>query len=158
MEVDNEEKQQEVKEKDLFKATEDGDTSALESVSSETLSKALITLRNEDGRTLLHVAASSGHSQVPFCPSSKGSLFFFFNCNKNTSFLHSPKLGFWWYNWEWVCQVVKLLASCDASARVVNSADEEGWAPLHSAASIGNLEIVETLLSKGQCFFDYYCF
>lgn len=46
--------------------------------------------------------------------------------------------------------MVKTLLSCDGSACVVNSSDEEGWAPLHSAASIGNLEIVDTLLSKGQ--------
>ena len=39
---------------------------------------------------------------------------------------------------------------CDASVGVVNCADEEGWAPLHSAASIGSVEIVETLLSKGR--------
>ncbi|XWS34163.1 hypothetical protein CRYUN_Cryun21dG0016600 [Craigia yunnanensis] len=44
-------------------------------------------------------------------------------------------------------EVVKiLLAAADDS--VVNSSDEEGWAPIHSAASIGNLEIMEILLSK----------
>ena len=74
MEVDTEKKQQDVvKEKDLFKAAEEGDMSTFEAHSSETLSKAL-SLRNEDARSLLHVAASSGHSQVPFCPFSKGSL------------------------------------------------------------------------------------
>ena len=50
-------------------------------------------------------------------------------------------------------QVVKILLSADASASVVNSADEEGWALLHTAASIGNLEIVEVLMSKGHCFY-----
>ena len=52
-----------------------------------------------------------------------------------------------------------MLLSCDASVGVVNCADEEGWAPLHSAASIGSVEIVETLLSKGRPmhFFFYYC-
>lgn len=38
----------------------------------------------------------------------------------------------------------------DAHASVVNSSDEEGWAPLHSAASSGNLKIVEILLNKGE--------
>ena len=43
-----------------------------------------------------------------------------------------------------------MLSAIDESAIVINSADEEGWAPLHSAASIGNLEIVEVLLSRGR--------
>jgi len=51
--------------------------------------------------------------------------------------------------------VVKILLSCDASAEVINSGDEEGWAPVHSAASIGNSEILEALLNKGifLCYF-----
>lgn len=48
--------------------------------------------------------------------------------------------------------MVKILLSSDASAEVINCGDEEGWAPLHSAASIGNLEIVEALLNKGLFF------
>lgn len=88
MEVDIEKKQQDVvKEKDLFKAAEEGEASTFEALSSEILSKAL-SLRNEDARSLLHVAASSGHSQVPFCPFSKGSLCFSFKCRKNAFFLH----------------------------------------------------------------------
>lgn len=51
--------------------------------------------------------------------------------------------------------MVKILLSADASASVINSKDEEGWTPIHSAASIGNLEIVEALLSKGQCYVLY---
>lgn len=45
-------------------------------------------------------------------------------------------------------QVVEILSS--ASPSVVNSSDEEGWAPLHSAASSGNLELVEILLNRGE--------
>ncbi|KAB2009241.1 hypothetical protein ES319_D10G153900v1 [Gossypium barbadense] len=45
-------------------------------------------------------------------------------------------------------EVVKLLSAA-ADESVVNRIDEEGWAPIHSAASIGNLEIMEILLSKG---------
>ncbi|XP_054775822.1 uncharacterized protein LOC129284383 [Prosopis cineraria] len=109
MEVDppNPEQQQVVKASDLFKAAENGDVSTFQPLSPVNLSDALV-LRNEDERSLLHVAASSGHSQM-----------------------------------------VKILASAEGSAKVINSADEEGWAPIHSAASIGNLEIVETLLDKG---------
>lgn len=45
--------------------------------------------------------------------------------------------------------MVEILLSVDESANVVNAVDEEGWAPIHSAASIGNVTIVEMLLSKG---------
>uniref|UniRef100_A0A7N2R224 Uncharacterized protein n=1 Tax=Quercus lobata TaxID=97700 RepID=A0A7N2R224_QUELO len=96
-----------IKDDDLFKAAESGDASTFKSLSQNQLSKAL-SLRNEDGRSLLHVAVSSSHPEV-----------------------------------------VKVLSAIDESASVINSADEEGWAPLHSAASIGNLEIVEVLLSRG---------
>ncbi|KAK2429281.1 ankyrin repeat-containing protein [Trifolium repens] len=109
MEVDSEN----IKEKDLFKAAEEGDSSIFESLSPQSLSKSL-SLTNEDARSLLHVATSSGHSKV-----------------------------------------VKILLSCDASAEVINSGDEEGWAPLHSAASIGNLEILEALLNKGLFLFYF---
>ena len=51
-----------------------------------------------------------------------------------------------------------MLSAIDESAIVINSADEEGWAPLHSAASIGNLEIVEVLLSRGRIFFFFFFF
>lgn len=47
-------------------------------------------------------------------------------------------------------QVVDILADADKSKSVINCKDEEGWAPLHSAASIGNKQIVEILLSKGD--------
>ncbi|XP_033144915.1 ankyrin repeat domain-containing protein 49 [Brassica rapa] len=45
--------------------------------------------------------------------------------------------------------IVKLLSSVDESKTVINSKDDEGWAPLHSAASIGNAELVEILLTRG---------
>lgn len=49
----------------------------------------------------------------------------------------------------WNLQVVKLLSSVDDSKNVINSKDDEGWAPLHSAASIGNAELVQVLLTRG---------
>lgn len=46
------------------------------------------------------------------------------------------------------------MLATDEAAAVINSKDEEGWAPLHSASSIGNSEIVDALLSKGDiCIF-----
>ncbi|KAF4368205.1 hypothetical protein F8388_022838 [Cannabis sativa] len=101
MEIDSTlQPERQFKAEDLFKAAETGDSSTFQALSKEQLSKSF-SLRNEDGRSLLHIAASS--SQV---------------------------------------EVVKILSAVDEAASVVNSADEEGWAPLHSAASIGNSEIV----------------
>ncbi|MBA0692570.1 hypothetical protein Goari_010120 [Gossypium aridum] len=106
MEINPPTKSVEIKEKDLFKAAEKGDSSIFKSLSQDHLTKSL-KLRNEDARSLLHVAVSSAHPEV-----------------------------------------VKLLSAA-ADESVVNGIDEEGWAPIHSAASIGNLEIMEILLSKG---------
>jgi 26S proteasome non-ATPase regulatory subunit 10 len=46
-------------EKELFGAAESGDVSAFASLTAADLS-----LRNEDGRSLVHVAATAGHAQV----------------------------------------------------------------------------------------------
>ncbi|CAD6214595.1 unnamed protein product [Miscanthus lutarioriparius] len=83
-------------EKELFRAAESGDAAAFAS-----LSPASLSLRNEDGRSLLHV--------------------------------------------------VLALAQCggDAAASVLNAKDEEGWAPIHSAASSGNSQIIDILLERG---------
>ncbi|CAL5409329.1 unnamed protein product [Camellia sinensis] len=96
-----------IKDDDFSNAAENDDSSFFEALSHDQLLKAL-SLRNEDCRSLLHVAASSAH----------------------------PK-------------VVKILSAADPSVTGINSADEEGWAPLQFAASSGNVEIVEILLSSG---------
>ncbi|KAF2539806.1 hypothetical protein F2Q68_00020394 [Brassica cretica] len=96
-----------IRDEELFKAAESGDSSVFMSLSPQQLAKSL-SFRNEDGRSLLHVSASFGHSQI-----------------------------------------VKLLSSVDESKTVINSKDDEGWAPLHSATSIGKAELVEILLTRG---------
>ncbi|KAF7125023.1 hypothetical protein RHSIM_Rhsim12G0134100 [Rhododendron simsii] len=112
MDMEIEGEQAVVKDEDLFKAAENGDSSIFEALSHQQLLKSL-SLRNEDRRSLLHVAASSSRSAV-----------------------------------------VKILSAADPSVSGINSPDEEGWVPLHSAASIGNVEIVEILLSRGEYFVD----
>ncbi|KAG5522437.1 hypothetical protein RHGRI_034574 [Rhododendron griersonianum] len=107
MDMEIEGEQAVVKDEDLFKAAENGDSSIFEALSHQQLLKSL-SLRNEDRRSLLHVAASSSRSAV-----------------------------------------VKILSAADPSVSGINSPDEEGWVPLHSVASIGNVEIVEILLSRG---------
>ncbi|CAG7862173.1 unnamed protein product [Brassica rapa] len=93
-----------IRDEELFKAAESGDSSVFMSLSPQQLVKSL-SFRNEDGRSLLHVSAS----------------------------------------------FVKLLSSVDESKTVINGKDDEGWAPLHSAASIGKAELVEILLTRGLC-------
>lgn len=65
MEIDPPKAELQIKDDDLFIAAESGDASTFKSLSREQLSRAL-SLRNEDGRSLLHVATSSAQSEV--CP------------------------------------------------------------------------------------------
>ena len=60
MEIDNPE---EIKADEVFKAAESGDSSVFDSLSPQNLLK-ILSFRNEDQRSLLHVAASSGRTQV----------------------------------------------------------------------------------------------
>ncbi|KAG9439734.1 hypothetical protein H6P81_019899 [Aristolochia fimbriata] len=94
-----------LKDEDLFRAAERGDLSVFQSLSEEELLRVQ-SLRNEDGRSLLHVAVALGHTNV--------------------------------------LSILSTVASA-----CVNSVDEEGWAPLHSAASRGDVAAIEALLSFG---------
>ncbi|KAM0013940.1 putative ankyrin repeat-containing domain-containing protein [Helianthus debilis subsp. tardiflorus] len=47
------------------------------------------------------------------------------------------------------CPVMKMLLGFDLSVSGINSVDEKGWAPMYSAASSGNVEIVNILLDIG---------
>lgn len=49
-------------------------------------------------------------------------------------------------------QVVEILADAGQSTKLINCADEEGWAPIHSAASIGRSDILDILVSRGSEF------
>lgn len=62
MEIDRKETA-EIKNDDLFKAAELGDSSVFKSLSEDQLLKAS-SLLNEDGRSLLHVAVSSSQTEV----------------------------------------------------------------------------------------------
>ncbi|KAG9152859.1 hypothetical protein Leryth_012477 [Lithospermum erythrorhizon] len=97
----------EIEESELMKAAEAGDVDVFKALSQQQLLKAL-SLRNQDHRSLLHVAVSSAKIKV-----------------------------------------VELLTAAEPSISGINSGDEEGWVPLHSAASSGNAEIVKLLLDRG---------
>lgn len=67
MEIDASKDLRLIKDEDLFKAAETGDSSAFAALAPHQLSQSL-SLRNEDGRSLLHVAVSSGHADVSLDP------------------------------------------------------------------------------------------
>ena len=45
-----------------------------------------------------------------------------------------------------------MAAGGDAAAGAVNGKDDEGWAPIHSAASSGNAQIIAILLDHGMIY------
>ncbi|KAL0660785.1 hypothetical protein Bca4012_097622 [Brassica carinata] len=58
------ESKQQIRDEELFKAAESGNFLVFMSLSLQQLAKS-ISFRNKDGRSLLHVSASFGHSQAP---------------------------------------------------------------------------------------------
>lgn len=64
MEIDaSEPRSRPIKDEELFRAAESGDSSAFEALSLEQLTRAL-SHANEDGRSVLHVAVSAAHLDV----------------------------------------------------------------------------------------------
>uniref|UniRef100_A0A0D6R704 Uncharacterized protein n=1 Tax=Araucaria cunninghamii TaxID=56994 RepID=A0A0D6R704_ARACU len=99
-----------MKDDDLFKAAESGNLEVFQRLAEDQLQlNRARSIRNEDSRSLLHVAAAAGHHQI----------------------------------------VCILGAGVDPSVSGVNSSDEEGWTPLHSAVSSGKDNVVEVLLQAG---------
>ncbi|KAF3522830.1 hypothetical protein F2Q69_00046128 [Brassica cretica] len=99
------ESKQQIRDEELFKAAESGDFSVFMSLSLQQLAKS-ISFRNEDGRSLLHVSASSVIlSDLSFTKEKKSDI-------KSV--------------WLWDLQIVKLLSSVHESKTVINSKDDEG--------------------------------
>ncbi|WZZ63705.1 hypothetical protein YC2023_075075 [Brassica napus] len=122
------ESKQQIRDEELFKAAESGNFLVFMSLSLQQLAKS-ISFRNKDGRSLLHVSASFGHSQ------------------EKKSDIKSV--------WLWDLQIVKLLSSVDESKTVINSADVNvknngGRTALHYAASKGWLEIAQLYFKSDE--------
>ncbi|XP_038693510.1 26S proteasome non-ATPase regulatory subunit 10-like isoform X2 [Tripterygium wilfordii] len=175
MEIDPPVKQEELKinEKDLYKAAETGDSSAFKELSREQLSKAL-SLRNEDGRSLLHVAASSGHPEVVKLLADIEESKSVVNCGDEEGWitLHSAvsfgnveiveallskgadvnlrnnggRVALHYAAGKGWLKIAELLIAHGAK---INSKDEVGCSPLHRAASTGNSELCELLIEEG---------
>ncbi|KDO83088.1 hypothetical protein CISIN_1g026440mg [Citrus sinensis] len=131
---------QTIKDKDLFKAAETGDSSTFKSLSKQQLLKSL-SLRNDDDRTLLHVAASCGHPEVVEILLSVDESANVVNAVDEEGWapIHSAaSIG--------NVTIVEMLLSKGAD---VNLKNDGGRTALHYAASKGWLKIVELLISRG---------
>jgi 26S proteasome non-ATPase regulatory subunit 10 len=129
-----------MRDEELFKAAEWGDSSLFMSLSEEQLSKSL-NFRNEDGRSLLHVAASFGHSQIVKLLSSSDEAKTVINSKDDEGWapLHSAaSIG--------NAELVEVLLTRGAD---VNAKNNGGRTALHYAASKGRLEIAQLLLTHG---------
>ncbi|GFP87318.1 26S proteasome non-ATPase regulatory subunit 10 [Phtheirospermum japonicum] len=137
MEIDGNQASQ-PKDKDLFKAAESGDISFFKSLSEEQLLKAS-SLRNEDGRSLLHVAVSSSQTEVVEILSAAGSSVVNSSDEEGWAPLHSAASS-------GNLKILEILLNRGAD---VNLKNDGGRTALHYAASKGRLKIAETLVSHG---------
>ncbi|KAL2233519.1 UNVERIFIED_CONTAM: hypothetical protein Sindi_1531900 [Sesamum indicum] len=137
MEIDGKPTTQ-IKEGDLFKAAESGDSSLFKSLSEEQLLKAS-SLRNEDGRSLLHVAVSSSKREVVEILSAASPSVVNSSDEEGWAPLHSAASS-------GNVEIVEILLSRGAD---VNLKNDGGRTALHYAASKGQLKIAAILVSHG---------
>ncbi|XP_021807604.1 26S proteasome non-ATPase regulatory subunit 10 isoform X1 [Prunus avium] len=132
--------EQQPKAEDLFKAAEAGDASVFKSLSQKQLAEAL-SLRNDDARSVLHVAVSSSNSEVVKVLLAADESKNVINSvdEDGWSPLHSAaSIG--------NSGIVELLLSKGADVNLKNGG---GRSALHYAASKGWLEIAQILISHG---------
>ncbi|KAI6676882.1 hypothetical protein NL676_037678 [Syzygium grande] len=125
---------------DLFKVAEGGDPAAFGAIARDQLARAL-SLRNEDGRSLLHVAASSGHAEIVDVLSGADQSASVINSKDEEGWapLHSAaSIG--------NVQIVEILLRKGADVKLKN---DGGRTALHYAASKGWLKVAEILMSHG---------
>ncbi|KAK3421851.1 hypothetical protein EUGRSUZ_G02461 [Eucalyptus grandis] len=132
--------QRPIRDEDLFKAAEGGDPAAFRALARDQLSKVL-SLRNEDGRSLLHVAASAGHAEIVDILS---------DADQSTSVINSKDEEGWapLHSASSIGneQIVEILLRKGADVNLKNDGGRTG---LHYAASKGWLKVAETLISHG---------
>ncbi|CAM8879763.1 unnamed protein product [Rhodiola kirilowii] len=157
----------------LFKAAEAGDASVFNNLTEDQLLKVL-SLRNEDGRSVLHVSASSGRVEVVDTLSAVDSSRTAVNGTDEEGWapIHSAaSIGN-----EKIVDIllsrgadvnlkndggrtalhyaaskgwVKIAEALISHGAKINLKDKVGCTPLHRAASIGNSEICELLIEEG---------
>ncbi|XP_028556267.1 26S proteasome non-ATPase regulatory subunit 10 isoform X3 [Dendrobium catenatum] len=160
------------KKEDLFKAAESGNASFFRNLSEDELRHAL-SLINEDGRSLLHVAASAGRIEVvsflaAVSPASgivnstdedgwaplhsaascgNGEIVNILLENADVNLTNNGGRTALHYTASkgWI-KIAETLISHGAK---INKKDEVGCTPLHRAASTGHLELCELLIEEG---------
>ncbi|CAH1414200.1 unnamed protein product [Lactuca virosa] len=125
---------------DLFRAADNGDVSFFKSLSQAQLLRCL-ALRNEDGRSLLHVAVSSARTEVVKILAAFDHSISGINSADEEGWapLHSAASS-------GNVEIVKILLDRGADVNLKNNG---GRTALHYAASKGWLKVAEILLSNG---------
>ncbi|KAJ7570698.1 hypothetical protein O6H91_01G132100 [Diphasiastrum complanatum] len=139
--VQMKDEEEELSKDDLFKAAESGRVEVFETLSHRQLSR-LCALRNEDDRTLLHVAAAAGHSSVVKLIASN------IDISKGGA-NESDEEG-----WTPLQSAVSsghadVVTALLQSGADVQKSNKGGRTPLHYAASKGRIEIAHTLILHG---------
>jgi cytohesin len=116
-------------EETLRNAVRDGDGDRVQTLLGET---ADLSLPDEEGNTLLHVAAARGHDSVATLLVEKGVAIDSRNEKGETPLHLAAGMGDY--------ETVRLLVEHGADVTVAGNA---GWTPLHQAAELRNLEMAQ---------------
>ncbi|CAN6927212.1 unnamed protein product [Brassica oleracea var. botrytis] len=131
------ESKQQIRDEELFKAAESGNFLVFMSLSLQQLAKS-ISFRNKDGRSLLHVSASFGHSQffsdLGFTKEKKSDI-------KSAPLHSTASIG--------KAELVEILLTRGLCADV-NVKNNGGRTALHYAASKGWLEIAQLYFKSDE--------
>ncbi|KAF2595234.1 hypothetical protein F2Q70_00042389 [Brassica cretica] len=126
------ESKQQIRDEELFKAAESGNFLVFMSLSLQQLAKS-ISFRNEDGRSLLHVSASSVIlSDLSFTKEKKSDI-------KSAPLHSTASIG--------KAELVEILLTRGADVNVKNNG---GRTALHYAASKGWLEIAQLYFKSDE--------
>lgn len=130
----------EIKDEDLFNAAGCGNVEAFHELSAEQL-KRIACVRNEDSRSLLHVAAAAGHLQIVHILAGMDPSVSGINDGDEEGWapLHSAVSS-------GRDDVVEALLQAGADVSIANKG---GRTALHYAASKGRLEIARLLIAHG---------
>lgn len=121
----------------LHDAAEQGNLGAVKKALSQ--DPGLINVRNEGGRTPLHLAAVNGHKDVVLQLIQKGA-------DVNLKSQKNKRSPLHYAAWKGHAEVVQLLLKKGAE---VDSREIDGETPLYYGGASGNLQVIKLLVAKG---------